>query len=64
MGEAMGKRTESHRGLRGWQRTMDLVVWHNALTAQIPNSEQYGVTSQMRRASISLPANILEGRDI
>jgi len=44
-----------------WQRSMDLVERVYRLTASFPQSEQWGLTSQMRRAVISVPSNIAEG---
>lgn len=41
---------------------MDLVVGVYALTSQLPSSELYGLTSQMRRAAVSIPSNTAEGR--
>lgn len=49
------------RKLRVWQRAMDFVTEIYRLTTQFPRSEQFGLTSQIRRASISIPLNIAEG---
>lgn len=40
---------------------MELVVLIYELTAKLPTSEQYGLTSQVRRCAISIPSNIAEG---
>ena len=50
-----------HARLRSWQRAMDLVVVCYALARRLPDVERYGLASQLRRASISVPANIAEG---
>lgn len=51
----------SHRRLIVWQKSMELVerVYH--ISASFPKTEQYGLTSQIRRAAVSVPANIAEG---
>jgi four helix bundle protein len=51
----------NHRDLRVWQFAMVLVERIYALTAAFPRDEIYGLTSQMRRAAISIPSNIAEG---
>ena len=51
----------SYRDLVVWTRAMDLVVVCYQLTKQIPQSEIYGLTSQIRKAAVSIPANIAEG---
>lgn len=40
---------------------MDLAVQIYQLTEQFPDSEKYGLTSQMRRCAVSIPSNIAEG---
>ena len=52
----------SHKDLIVWQKSIQLVVAVYELTEQYPKSELYGLTSQMRRASVSIPSNIAEGR--
>ncbi len=44
-----------------WQKAGDLTVEIYRVTDQFPTSEMYGLTSQMRRAAVSVPANIAEG---
>ena len=51
----------SYRDLVVWARAMDIVVVCYQLSKQIPPSEIYGLTSQIRRAAVSIPANIAEG---
>lgn len=58
----MTHRIASHRDLVVWQKAMDLVVVSYRLTDRFPRSEQFGLTSQLRRAATSIPANIAEGR--
>ena len=52
---------KSYRDLRVWQAGMDLVVQVYRLTQGFPTHELYGLTSQMRRAAVSIPSNIAEG---
>ncbi len=52
----------SYRDLIVWQKSMDLIVAIYKLTEYLPKSEIYGLTSQMRRAAVSIPSNIAEGR--
>ncbi|MGV3577548.1 four helix bundle protein [Brevundimonas sp.] len=51
----------SYRDLKVWQRAMDLAVLVYELTRTFPKDEQFGLTSQVRRASVSIAANIAEG---
>jgi len=44
-----------------WQRSMDLAVRIYRTTQILPASERFGLTSQLRRASVSIPSNIAEG---
>jgi len=52
----------SYKDLVVWQRAMQLVVEVYELTGYFPKEENYILTSQMRRAAISIPSNIAEGR--
>ena len=54
-------RIRSHRDLLVWQRGLLLVKETYRLTARLPKQEMYGLTAQMRRAAISIPANVAEG---
>ncbi|MGA2047953.1 MAG: four helix bundle protein [Terracidiphilus sp.] len=45
-----------------WQRAIELTVCIYKLTRSFPKDELYGVTSRMRRASVSVASNIAEGR--
>src|SRR5215472_3162357 len=49
------------RGLLVWRQGMDLAKACYALTKTFPREEMYGLTMQIRRAAISVPANIAEG---
>ena len=51
----------SYRDLTVWQKSIDLTVRTYKLTGRFPTDERYGLTSQMRRAAASIPANIAEG---
>jgi|SRR3989344_55706 len=50
-----------YRDLIVWQKGIDLVVIMYEQTEQFPKSEIFGLTSQMRRAAVSIPSNIAEG---
>ena len=52
----------SYRDLKVWQRSMKMVLAVYQLTARLPKQEMYGLTSQMRRAAVSVPSNIAEGK--
>ena len=51
----------SYRDLGVWQKAMDLAVDCHEATKRFPKGEIYGLTSQVRRAATSIPANIAEG---
>ena len=50
-----------HRNLTAWQKAMELVVAIYNVTKEFQKEEIYGLTSQLRRAAISVPSNIAEG---
>ncbi len=58
----MEKKIISYKDLIVWQKAIDLVIAVYALTADFPAQEQYSLTSQIRRASVSIPSNIAEGK--
>jgi four helix bundle protein len=51
----------THKDLNVWKKSMNLVVLIYKLTGQFPKEELFGLTSQMRRAAVSIPSNIAEG---
>lgn len=57
-----GVTIHSYKDLIVWQRAMELSVAVYTLTEQYPKTEIYGLISQSRRASVSIPSNIAEGR--
>jgi four helix bundle protein len=52
---------ETYKDLIVWQEAMKLVEMVYLETRNFPREEMYGLTSQMRRAAVSVPANIAEG---
>ncbi|MGD1805753.1 four helix bundle protein [Dapis sp. BLCC M126] len=52
---------KSFRDLIVWQKAHELVLEVYRLSSNFPKTETYGLTSQLRRASVSVPANIAEG---
>ena len=50
-----------HYDLKVWQLAMDLVTDIYAMTKYFPDSEKFGLSSQMQRAAVSVPSNIAEG---
>jgi len=60
----MAERPEMDRGFRkliAWQKAHQLTLLVYQLTADYPKHELFGLTSQMRRSAVSVPANIAEG---
>lgn len=53
---------KSYKDLMVWQKSIRLVREIYLVTAQLPKEEIYGLSSQMRRAAISMPSNIAEGQ--
>jgi four helix bundle protein len=51
----------SLRRIESWNRGIELVVDVYALTKHFPRDEMFGLTSQLRRAAVSIPSNIAEG---
>jgi four helix bundle protein len=61
MGANVENDIQSYRDLGVWQKAIALSVSCYRMTADFPREEAYGMTSQIRRASISVAANIAEG---
>jgi len=51
----------SHNDLKVYQESLDLVISLYQLTSTFPSDEKYGLTSQIRRAGVSISSNIAEG---
>jgi four helix bundle protein len=56
------KAVQSFRDLEIWQRSKELTVLVYRLTQGFPREEVFGLTSQLRRAAVSIPSNIAEGQ--
>lgn len=52
---------KTHKNLDAWKLSVDLVTEIYFLTGNFPKNEIFGLTNQLRRASISIPSNIAEG---
>jgi len=57
----MNSPPQSHRDLKVWQISLDLTETLYRLSGDWPKHEQYGLVSQIRRAAVSVSANIAEG---
>jgi four helix bundle protein len=53
---------KNYQDLLAWKRAMDLVETVYRETAAMPADERFGLTAQMRRAAVSVPANVAEGQ--
>jgi len=60
-GESAKSGVKSYRDLVAWQKGMDLTVHVYQATTHFPAGERFGLMAQMRRAAVSVPANIAEG---
>jgi len=58
----MSENIKSYRDLIVWQKAMDLVTEVYGITDFFPSEERFGLISQLRRCSVSIPSNIAEGR--
>ena len=54
--------TQSYRDLLVWQKAMRPVIDTYQMTESFPRSEMFGLTSQLKRAVVSVPSNIAEGQ--
>jgi four helix bundle protein len=61
--ESTGKqmKIKDYKDLQIWQKGIEIVDKIYTITDSFPKSELYGLTSQMKKASISIPSNIAEG---
>lgn len=50
---------QSHKDLTVWQKSMDLVELVYKITGKLPKSEVFGLSSQMQRAAVAIPFNII-----
>ena len=56
-----GSVIRSYRDLHVWQKGIELVAESYRLARQLPKDERFELSSQLRRAAVSVPANIAEG---
>jgi four helix bundle protein len=55
------KLKHNFKNIKVWQKSVDLAVKVYQMTTTFPSEEKFGMTSQMRRSSVSIPSNIAEG---
>src|SRR3989344_2044506 len=55
-------KTNTYKDLIVWQKSIELTIDVYKLTRLFPKEEVYGLVSQMRRAAISVPSNVAEGK--
>jgi len=55
-------KVQLYRELIAWQKAMDFAVEVYRVTKRFPDDERYGITSQLRRAVVSISSNIAEGQ--
>ena len=51
----------THKDLEVWKKSIDLVIKVYNLSKNIPSDEKYGLISQIKRSSVSVPSNLAEG---
>ncbi len=61
MAEAQRHKVKTYKDLVVWQKAMQLVTQIYLTTKGLPKEEVYGLVSQIRRCSVSIPSNIAEG---
>ena len=52
---------KNYKELKAWQKSYQLCLEIYRITARFPKDEKFGLTSQIRRAAVSVPSNIAEG---
>jgi four helix bundle protein len=62
MSHEQEKRMQDFKNLNVWQKAYELSLLIYRITSSFPASEQFGLTSQIRRSTVSIAANIAEGR--
>lgn len=55
-------KVDGFRDLVAWQKAVELAIDCYSVTKNFPTTERYGLTSQLQRAAVSVPANIAEGK--
>ena len=53
---------KTYQDLIVWQKSIELVITTYNITEKFPRDEIFGITSQIRRAAVSIPSNIAEGK--
>jgi four helix bundle protein len=61
-GRVVSLPVRSYRDLIAWQKAIELVTEIYRATEGFPDSEPFGLTSQLRRAAVSVPSNVAEGQ--